>query len=58
MEISLSIRTTNSARVILNCCYGFERERVGRVEHFESEVVPVDDNGKVVPRGLKERGVE
>jgi hypothetical protein len=58
MKISLSIRTTSSARVILDRCYGFERERAGRVEHFESEVVPVDDNCKVVPRGLKERGVK
>ena len=58
MEFSLSIWTTRSARVILNRCYGFERESAGRVEHFESEVVPVDDNGKVVPCGLKERGVE
>lgn len=58
MEISLSLWTTSSARVILNCCYGFERDGAGRVEDFESELVPVDDNSKVVPCGLKERGVE
>lgn len=58
MEISLSVWTTSIARVILSCCYGFERERVGRVEHFEGELVPVDDNGEVVPCGLTERGVE
>ena len=58
MKISLSFWATGSARVVFGRCYSFERVRARRVEHFECEVVPVDDNGKVVPRGSQERGAE
>jgi hypothetical protein len=58
MEIPLSLWTTASAQVILDFCYCSEWVSIQRVEHLESETAPVDDNGKVVPRGWRERCVE
>jgi hypothetical protein len=58
MEISLSVRTFGCARVVLDARNSFKLAPVLRVEHLESETVPVDDDGKVVPNGLVEWRLE
>lgn len=52
VEIPLPFWPLDGTRVLLDHCYRLERERILGVEDFESEVVPVDDNSKVVPRSL------
>jgi len=58
VEFSLPCWTTGGARVLLDLCHRLERERTQRKERSESEPVPVDDNGKVVPLGSPERCVK
>jgi hypothetical protein len=50
MVVSLSLWATASARIIIGFRYCFERGCIQREVHLKSELVPVDDNGKVVPR--------
>lgn len=54
MEISLSIRTFRCARVVLDARNSLKLAPILRVEHLESESIPVDGDGKVVPNGLVE----
>ncbi len=58
MEVSLSVRTFDGARVVLDRRDSFQWVRVLRVVHLESELVPVDGDGKVVPRDFVERRLE
>lgn len=58
VEISLSVRTFDGARVVLDIRDGFKRLPVLRVVHLESKLVPVDDDGKVVPRIIDTRRLE
>ena len=58
VEFTLSIGARLHTLVVL--CWGdkFERLRSTGVVHREREVVPVDNNGKVVPGSAGERGRE
>ena len=58
MEISLSARTFGGARIVLNVRDSLKLARVLRVEHLKSELVRVDEDGKVVPRSLVEGRLE
>ncbi len=58
VEVSLSVRTFDGALVVLDLRDRFEWTRILRVEHLERELVPVDGDGKVVPRFFVERRLE
>jgi len=60
VEFSHPQWTTGGAQILLDLRHGcgFKWVCTRRVEHFEHELVPVDDNSKVMPRVLKKRSVE
>ena len=58
MELSLPIRALGGARVGLNVRNGLELGPVGRVEHLEGKLVPVDCYGEIVPHGIQEIRLE
>lgn len=55
MPVSLCGRTRPDARVFLYIRDGCKRILVLRVEHLESKLVRVNDDGKIVPRRVVER---
>ena len=58
VEFSLSVRARLHPLVVLWWRDKFERLRSRGVVHRECEVVPVDDNGKVMPGSTGEWGGE